>query len=167
MSLEPFQLTLWIIIVSMIVIAYIISLLLSREEKIVKAPPEYHVRESSILHREKLEDVKLESEINKGKEPYRRSRKEVEEDKLIESSSKESSDVEVKDEGKKEVSDEIKEVKTIEHNVEEHKIEEPNLEIIIEEDGKMELGEFKKTAEELRNELYKLRKILEGEKIIQ
>ncbi|MCL7391940.1 MAG: hypothetical protein LZ172_03505 [Thaumarchaeota archaeon] len=160
MPQESFHPILWIIIVSIIVAAYIISLLLSREEKIMRTPPSHHLREPSILHEQSVEDIKLESEKSGSKESYRRSGKEAKEDKLIDSLPRESSDEEAKEEIQEEGLGKILKDDTMEEDT----IKEPMLEIIIEEDGEIKLGDFTKTAQELKEELHKLRKILEGER---
>ncbi len=152
MSPEPFPITLWIIIVFIIVAAYIVSLLLSREKHKPVTSQSQYIREARHLHEENLEHSNIELNRDEGIIESPKKSEEVKRESIIDSSHKKSLDEKVEDALQEDGID----------NTLEELLGEEELDIIIEEDEKLDPGKFTKTAEELRNELYKLRKILEG-----
>lgn len=152
MPYEPFPITLWIIIVLIIVVTYILSLLLSREKHKPATPQSQDIREAIHLYEENLEHANIELNRDEGIIESSKKSEEVKRESIIDSSNKKSVDGKAVDALQEDGLD----------NTLEELFREDELDIVIEEDEKLEPGEFMKTAEELRNELYKLRKILEG-----
>lgn len=160
MSPEPISLTLWIVIASTITVVYIITLLLMREKKTARTPTTHYPRESSHLHTVNLEAANLEVEESIIK-PAKKTRDGMGEDSLKESLPKKVLVAEAEDKAKQEDRDVSEKILEGDEDLEDF-FEEPEIEVISEEDKDTELKGFAESAEELRRELYKLKKLLES-----
>lgn len=160
MSPEPISPSTWIMLALVITIAYVVALLLLREKKTVRPPMTHRPRESSPPRRETLEDVSIVSE-EIIEEPAKKINQKME-DNLMVSPRREVLDEKTEEKNEQEHMEGQDNVLEEDEKLEDL-LREPEIELVNGEDEDVKLREFVESAEELRNQLYRLKKLLKSE----